>query len=489
MKTYKGLITELKIDKYAFGGKGIAKISREKISGNESEAGPTNNYIVFVDNAYPGDVVQAEITKSKKNYSEAKILKIIHPSADRIIPECDYFGICGGCKQQNLRYETQLKLKQKQIEEVFINPGGFKEIPMEEIVPSERIYFYRNKMEFTFSEKRWLTDEEIKSDIVHDSRFGLGLHPASAYIKVVDIYRCLLQSELSNQIVNCTREFFKSRGTSVYNTKTHSGYLRHLVIRQSEIHKQVMVNIVTAYEDDIIMRQYTNYLLSAIKNITTIVNNINLKKAAIATGDYEKVFYGDGFITDSIGKYKFRISANSFFQTNTLQAEKLYDVVKDFADIKNNHIVYDLYSGAGTIAVYLSAFSAKVFCFESSGSAIADAEENFKLNSVNNVRTVKADLYKPIKAIIEAHKIPEPDIVITDPPRGGMHKNVIEDIISLNPQKIVYVSCNPATQVRDLKYFNEAGYRLIRVKPVDMFPHTYHIENVVLLGKDQIREV
>jgi 23S rRNA (uracil1939-C5)-methyltransferase len=301
----------------------------------------------------------------------------------------------------------------------------------------------------------------------------------------LDIDECFLQSELSNKILNFTRTFFKGKNASIYSTKTHKGYLRNLVIRQSQNTDDLMVNLVTSSEDDELMNEYTNELLKAVPQITTIINNINLKKASVAIGDYEKAYCGTGFIHDNIGDYKFRVSANSFFQTNTLQAENLYKTAMEFAELKDDEIIYDLYSGAGTIAIYISDKAEKIYGFESVKSALKDADKNAKINSVNNVEFIEANLYKSFLSIVEKNKIPNPDVIIIDPPRSGMHKTTVDDTMKLNPEKIVYVSCNPATQARDIKLMVEAGYKLIKMKPVDMFPHTLHIENVALLRKSQ----
>jgi 23S rRNA (uracil1939-C5)-methyltransferase len=244
-----------------------------------------------------------------------------------------------------------------------------------------------------------------------------------------------------------------------------------------------MVNLVTSSEDDELMNEYTTELLKVVPQITTIINNINLKKASVAIGDYEKVYCGTGFIHDKIDNHKFRVSANSFFQTNTLQAENLYKTAMEFAELKGDEIIYDLYSGAGTIAIYVSDKAKKIYGFESVKSALKDADKNAKLNSVDNVEFIEANLYKTFLPIVEKNNIPNPDVIIIDPPRSGMHKTTVDDVIQLNPEKIVYVSCNPATQARDIKLMVETGYKIMRMKPVDMFPHTYHIENVAVLIK------
>jgi 23S rRNA (uracil1939-C5)-methyltransferase len=482
----KGDTLELEITRYAAEGKGIAKINRNIIKPEtdpqQQDSGEAN-YVVFVQGAYPGDKVTAQLRKIKKSYAEAVIVKIISPTKDRVEPRCKYFGTCGGCKQQDLKYDTQLKFKQELVKETFEHIAGLKDFEFEEIIPSESNFFYRNKMEFSFADKRWLTKEEIGSEDVFDKEFALGLHIRRIFDKVLDINECFLQSEISNEILNFTRTFFKERNASIYSTKTHTGFLRNLVIRESQHNDDLMVNIVTSEEDDALMEEYSSELLKSFPQITTVINNINTKKASVAIGDYEKVYHGEGFIYDKIGNYDFRISANSFFQTNTLQAENLYKTAMEFAELKGDEIIYDLYSGAGTIAIYVSGKAKKVIGFESIRSAIRDAAENAILNNTENVQFAEANLYKSFLPIIEQNNIPKPDVVIIDPPRSGMHKTTVDDVIQLNPGKIVYVSCNPATQARDVKLMVEAGYTLKKMKPVDMFPHTYHIENVALLLK------
>lgn len=483
MTVKKGDLLEFEIEKYAFEGKGIAKVNRNIFFPGE-ENDEEKKYVVFVEGSYPGDKVEAKLLKIKKTYAESKAVEIILTSPERVDAECAYFGTCGGCKQQDLNYSSQTKYKQRQVEEIFFRMGGFKNFEIEPILPSDLIFHYRNKMEYSFGDIRWLTVDEIKSGEDIDRNFALGLHIPGKFDKVLDIKKCYLQSPVSSKILNLTRDFFKTRGASIYSTKTHEGYLRNLVIKCSHNANDLMVNLVTSYEDDELMNVYCSYLLKEVPEIKTIVNNINLKKALIAVGDYEKVFYGSGYIYDYIGNYKFRISANSFFQTNTFQAEHLYNTALNYAGLKGEEIVYDLYSGAGTISIYISGKAKKVFAFETVESAIADAHENVRLNNIVNVKFITADLFKSFMQIVNENNIPLPDVIIIDPPRSGMHKNTVGDVLTLRPKKIVYVSCNPTTQVRDIKIFAEAGYRLIKIKPVDMFPHTFHIENVALLVKD-----
>ena len=480
----KGDIIELKIERYAFEGKGIARIDKGIIvPGAKLEGGKEKNYVVFADGSYPGDTVKVMLLKIKNSYSESKVVEIITPSEYRIPARCRYFGLCGGCKQQDLDYEVQLKFKQQQVEEIFQKMGGFKDFEIETIIRSEKVFYYRNKMEFSFSDKRWLKKEELADEKIIDKNFALGLHIPNIYDKVLDIEECFLQSEESNRIMNFTREFFKKRTTPIYSTKIHEGYLRNLVIKQSHHTDDLMVNLVTASENDELMDEYTSGLLKEIPTVTTVINNINKKLASVATGDYEKVFHGSGYISDSIGEYRFRVSANSFFQTNSLQAEKLYGAALDFAQLTGDEIVYDLYSGAGTITIFISGKAKKVYAFETIEPAINDAEENAKLNNIKNVKFIKADLYKSFLPILKSEGLPKPDVMIIDPPRSGMHPTTVQDAIELSPKRIVYVSCNPGTQARDIKFLTDAGYALEKIRPVDMFPHTYHIENVALLER------
>jgi 23S rRNA (uracil1939-C5)-methyltransferase len=449
----KGEIIELEISKYAFEGKGIAKVDKslivpgavkkvEAAPGDEDEERQGDEeqkkYVVFVHGSYPGDVVRAMITKIKNSYAEAKTVEVIRPSEERTKAPCKYFGVCGGCKQQDLNYEAQLKYKHEQVKDIFERLGGFHDFEFQDILPSEKTYFYRNKMEYSFAERRWLTKEELGDENV-EKNFALGLHLPNIFDKVLDINECLLQSEESNRILNFTREFFKKRNATIYSTKTHSGYLRNLIIRKTHHSKDLMVNLVTSEENDLIMKEYTKELLENVPEVTTIINNINTRKAQIAIGDYEIIYFGSGNIFDTIGDYNFRISANSFFQTNTLQAEKLYETGLKFGRIAKDDIVYDLYSGAGTISIYVSKAAKKVYAFESVEPAVKDAEENRKINKIDNVKFITADLNRSFLDIVKIKDLPSPDVVILDPPRSGMNPVTVKDVVSLDPDRIVYI--------------------------------------------------
>lgn len=469
----KGDIITVDIESYAFEGKGIAKLDRE-----DSD----KKFVVFVNGAYPGEKVEAFIQKKKRNFAQANVENIIEASPERIEARCRFFNVCGGCKQQDLDYKAQTKYKEEQVKEIYSHLGGITDFEFLPIEPSENIFFYRNKMEYSFANKRWLSKDEINADgEIADRNFALGLHIPRIFDKVLDIDECFLQSESSNRIMNFTRDFFKSREMSIYSTKTHEGYLRNLVIKQAFNTDDLMVNLVTSEDKPELMKEYSEEIVKAIPEITTVINNINEKKAQVAIGDYEKVYYGSGIIHDTIGKYKFRISPNSFFQTNTSQAEVLYKTALEFADIKKDDIVYDLYSGAGTISIYVSEHAKSVFAIEAVVDAVEDAKINLEINNIENVEFALADLNKSFIPVIDKMQIPNPDVIIADPPRSGMNPKTVKDILKLKPRVISYVSCNPTTQVRDINLLIEGGYKLEKLKPVDMFPHTYHIENVAKL--------
>ncbi|MDA3862079.1 MAG: 23S rRNA (uracil(1939)-C(5))-methyltransferase RlmD [Melioribacteraceae bacterium] len=476
----KGEILEFDIESYAYEGKGIAKIDYTEEDQPESD----KKFVVFVDGSYPGDKVTAQIRRKKRGYAEARVEEVLFPSKDRVEPRCSYFGTCGGCKQQDLDYSAQAKYKEEQEKDLFERLGGFENFEIEPIVQSEKTFYYRNKMEFSFANKRWLTKDEIGTEgEVADRNFALGLHIPRIFDKVLDLKECFLQSEESNQIMNFTRNFFKSKKASIFSTKTHEGYLRHLVIKQASNTTDLMVNLVTSSQNDEWMEEYSTKLMEVVPSITTIVNNVNTKKSQTAYGDFENNYIGDGYIYDKIGDFKFRISANSFFQTNTTQAANLYQIALNYADLKGDEIVYDLYSGAGTISIYVSKNSKEVYAFEAMDSAVKDAKNNNKLNDIDNVTHLQADLNRSFLPIVDHKSAPKPDVIVLDPPRAGMNPKTVKDLINLAAPKIVYVSCNPATQARDIKLLAEVGYKLIKMQPIDMFPQTYHIENVALLVK------
>jgi 23S rRNA (uracil1939-C5)-methyltransferase len=458
--------------------------------------------VVFVENAVPGDVVLAKLLKIKKSFVEANVIRIEHPSPLRVEPRCQYFGTCGGCKWQHVDYPAQLRFKQQQVVDSFERIGGFSNLNVLPIVGADEIYFYRGKMEYSFAEKQWLTEkpspnadrplpnEEHESQLLAldpqipnpQSPIFLGLHVPQRYDKVLDLDECHLQSVVSNQILNFTRDFARRNQLTVYDCDRNSGYLRFLVIRESKKTKEVMANLVTFDNRPDTMKQYAAELKSHIEHVTTVVNTINTRKAQIAFGETENVYLGNGWIHEQLGNHNFSISASSFFQTNVAQAEKLYGVVRDFGEFKDTDVVFDLYSGTGSIAIFISNLVKEVVGIESVESAIRDAEKNAQANGITNCRFLLGDLKDRLTkdtSWMSSH--PKPDVLIIDPPRNGMHPKVVEEILALAPERIVYVSCNPATQARDVELLCLEKYQLIKLQPVDMFPHTFHIENVALL--------
>ncbi len=457
---------KLTIENLAFGGKGIVHV---------------DDYIIFTPKgAVPGQVVKARITKATTNYGEAKVLEIIRKSDNEIIPPCPYFGWCGGCKHQNLQYEEQLRQLHNQVKELYYHLGGFKETVVNSPVPSDKIFRYRNKMEFAFSNRRWLIDsldEEKPKD------FALGLRAQGNYWKAIDIDDCIIAPEESGILLSSVRSFALKSKLSAYDQKSHEGFLRHLVIRKGQNTGQLMVNIVTNSDSPELLMPLADELSEKLPNLTSSVNTINTSVSGTTIGEKKNLLYGRQYIEEKFGSLTFKISPSSFFQTNTLMAEKLYEVVKDFAELKKDEVVWDLYCGTGTIALYLASFVKKVIGFEIVHEAIEDANENAKLNRIENIIFIEGNLDKLFRKEPELlRELPSPDLIIIDPPRSGMHPKLVNDIIQINPPKIIYVSCNPATQARDLKLIvDEGNYGIDSVQPVDMFPHTPHIEVVAKL--------
>lgn len=458
------------LERFAFEGKSVAR---------------PDGLVVFVSGAVPGDTVKVRLTKIKKNFCEASAFEVVVPSPLRTEPRCRYFGVCGGCKWQNVRYDAQLDFKRQHVIDALERIGGFRGIEVRPTIGSVDAYFYRNKMEFSFGEQ-WLSREQMENrrqDAPVRDPFALGLHPTERFDRVLDIEECWLQSELSSRIVNQVRRFAADQGLSTYSTHTHAGFLRNLVIRQSERTGELMVNLVTRDDRPDVMKALVNLLITEFPQITTICNNITERKSQVAVGEREKVYYGSGFITERIGVRTYQISANSFFQTNTLQAERLYETARTMAQLKASDVVYDFYSGIGTIALHIADDVRTVVCVESVAAAVDDAGRNAAMNHVGNCVFVLGDL----KEVLTEQKLMlstygEPDVLIVDPPRAGMHDDVVRGVMKLGPKRIVYVSCNPATQARDLKILAEQ-YRIGCAQPVDMFPHTFHIENVVALSR------
>jgi len=445
-----------------------------------------DGFVVFVRGGVPGDTVRMRVRAVKRNYAEADLVALEAPSPRRTEARCRYFGTCGGCTWQNIGYASQLEFKRRNVAGALERLGGFSAPPVPAPLAMADPFYYRNKMEFSFGE-RWRTSEEMGRTRPEGKTIGeiiepaLGLHLPGRYDRILDLHECWLQSETSVRIVNLVREFSLGQNLTVYSTVTQSGYLRNLVIRESKRTGETMVNLVTRDDRPGIMLQLTAVLLEAFPSLTTIVNNITERRSQVAVGDHEKVYHGPGTITERIGARTYRVSANSFFQTNTEQAERLYDTALAFAQLRPGDVVYDLYSGTGTIALHIAAGAGRVIGIESVEQAVEDARENAESNGVHNCQFLRGDLKDTLLSSRRSDEpLPAPDVIIVDPPRAGMHEKVAREIVSLTPRTIVYVSCNPSTQARDLKIICESGrYSIESIQPVDMFPHTQHIENVV----------
>jgi len=434
--------------------------------------------VIFISNAVPGDVVDIQTMKQRKAYYEGKAIKIQEYSPKRTEPVCKHFGTCGGCKWQNMHYDYQLEYKQR---EVVNNLQRLGKIELPEITPisgSKDIYFYRNKMEFSFSDSKWLTLKQIQSDEIIEDRNALGFHIPGMWDKILDIDKCHLQRDPSNAIRNGVKEFATQNNIPFFNTRNQEGLLRTLMIRTSSI-GELMV-LVQFFKDDQEPRELVmNYLKETFPEITSLLYVIN-EKGNDTIYDQEVLCYaGRDYIFEEMEGLKFKINAKSFYQTNSEQAYELYKITRDFAGLNGDETVFDLYTGTGTIAQFVAKKAKKVIGVEAVPDAITAAKENAQLNGIENVEFYVGDMKNVFNdAFIAQHG--QPDVVITDPPRDGMHKDVVAQLIKIKADRIVYVSCNSATQARDLALLDEY-YKVERVQPVDMFPQTHHVENVVLL--------
>lgn len=453
------------IEKYAAEGKSIARL----------EDGKT----LFVEGAVPGDVARVFVHKKKKSYAEGKAMDIVTPSPDRVTPFCEHFGVCGGCKWQMLPYAKQLEYKHQQVVDQLTRIGH---VALPEILPilgSEKTEFYRNKLEFTFSERSYLTREEIEAagdgEIVHKP--ALGFHAPGMFDKVVDINKCFLQDEPTNLIKNNIRTLAFENNWEFYDYKEQRGWLRNMIIRVATT-GEILVNLVVKEERPELFI-ILDKILEWVPNVTSLNYTIN-DKMNDSIYDLDVVCYaGMPYIHENLGQYKFKISPKSFFQTNTKQAEVLYSVTKEFAGLTGEEVLYDLYCGTGSIGIFCSEGAKSLIGIEVVEDAIADAKLNAAMNNLNNCKFYAGDVAKIATDEFFA-KHGKPDVIITDPPRAGMSEKLIQQLLKMRAPRVVYVSCNVATQARDLALLDEA-YKVIKIQPVDMFPHTHHIENVVLL--------
>ncbi len=439
-----------------------------------------NGTVVFVEFAVPGDIVDVKVTKKKKNYMEGFILSIVKPSEHRLKPFCEHFGICGGCKWQPLPYEMQLQAKQQQVWDQLVRIGHLEIPEISPILPSENTIYYRNKLEFTFSSKRWIYDNEDPESLTSEEKCGLGFHVGRFFDKVLDIRHCYLQPEPSNKIRLFVKEYAIKNGLEFYNIRENTGFLRNMIVRNNKL-GNVMLTVCFAYNDMEAISKMLDTVSEAFPEITSLYYVIN-EKLNDSIGDLECILYkGNDAIWESMGKLKFKIGPKSFYQTNSEQAYRLYSVAKDFASLTGNETVYDLYTGTGTIAQFVSDKATKVIGIEYVKEAIDDAKINAKANGIENCSFYAGDM----KDILTSEFIAEhgqPEVMIIDPPRAGMHPDVVKVILETAPERIVYVSCNPASQARDLSMMSDK-YEITAVQPVDMFPHTMHVENVCALRR------
>ncbi len=446
----------------------------------KSVAKSPDGRVIFLSNAVPGDIVDVQTGRKRKSFFEGKAVKFHKLSEKRTQPVCDYFGVCGGCKWQNMKYEEQLFYKQKEVTNNLIRIGHLELPEITPIAGCKEIYFYRNKMEFSFSDSRWLTNEEIKSGQDFDNKSACGFHIPRMWDKILDIDKCHLQEDPSNDIRNSIREFAKKNDISFFNPRHQHGLLRTLMIRIAST-GDIMV-VVQFFEENKVKRELLlNHIAEKFPEITSLQYVINHKGNDTIYDQDIIVFKGTDHIFEEMEGLKFKINAKSFYQTNSAQAYELYKIARNFANLKGDELVYDLYTGTGTIAQFIAKKAKKVIGVESVPEAIEDANENAKLNQIDNVEFFVGDMAKIFtKEFILQNG--NPDVIITDPPRDGMHKKVVEQILHILPKKIVYVSCNSATQARDLALMKD-DYQIIKTQAVDMFPQTHHVENVVLLER------
>lgn len=439
--------------------------------------------VIFIEGAVPGDVVDVFVSTNKKDYGEGRATHIHEYSKERTIPFCRHFGTCGGCKWQMLPYEKQLEYKQQEVAQNFRRIG---KVPLPEMMPiigaADTIH-YRNKLEFTFSNKRYLTREEIDTApppaaVTLGGEGALGFHVPRIFDKIIEIQQCFLMEDVNNTIRNSIRSFALENNYTYYDIKQHTGWLRNIIIRNCAT-GELMVNICLGYEDETATKRLLDYLLQQVPSITTLLYTINTKWNDTIYDLTPQVYFGKGFVIEKLEGFSFKIGPKSFFQTNTRQAEKLYTITRDFAELTGNEIVYDLYCGTGSIGIFLSGQAKKIIGVEVVAEAIEDAKINAALNNISHAGFFAGDVIKVCDdAFFAAHG--RPDVVITDPPRAGMHEKLVNKLLEIAAPKIVYVSCNTATQARDLGLLSEK-YAVEKIQPVDMFPHTHHIECVVLL--------
>lgn len=473
MRKKRITLEQVEVTDYAAEGKALAKV---------------NGKAIFIKGAVPGDLVDLQLLRNKKDWAEAKVIHVHRYSSERTEPFCTHFGTCGGCKWQMLPYPLQLAYKQREVEQHFQRIG---KVSVGEILPiagAEATSAYRNKLEFTFSNKRYLTDNErdalpqTDAAVVFPEQNAVGFHAPGIFDKIIDIRSCGLMDEINNRIRNTLRDYALHQNLSFYDIRRHTGWLRNIIIRYCTT-GELMVNVCIGYEDLPATEAMLNHLLEQVPGITTLLYTINTKWNDSIFDLQPQVFFGKGYVLETLGDFSFKIGPKSFFQTNTRQAEKLYSIVREFAALKGYETVYDLYCGTGSIGIFLSGKARKIIGVDVIADAIADAHENAALNGISHADFFAGDVIKICDdAFFARHG--SPDLVVTDPPRAGMHEKLVEKLLQMRAPRIVYVSCNTATQARDIALLSEA-YTVEKLQPVDMFPHTHHIESVALLNRKE----
>ena len=461
----------------------LEKVTITDVAAEGKALAKVNDMVVFVPYVVPGDVVDLQVKRKKNKYAEAVAVKFHEFSPKRAVPFCQHYGVCGGCKWQCLTYEDQIKYKQKQVTDNLTRIGKVELPEISPILGSEKTEFYRNKLEFTFSDKRWLTEEEVKAEVQYDQMNAVGFHIPGAFDKVLAIEKCWLQDDISNQIRNTIRDYAYEHGLAFYNIRNHEGLLRNLMIRTSSTGELMVLLQVRVSEDKDLdeTKKLLAHVADKFPQITSLLYVVNNKCNDTINDLDVEVFKGNDHIFEEMEGLRFKVGPKSFYQTNSEQAYNLYKVTREFAGLTGDELVYDLYTGTGTIANFVSRKAKKVVGIEYVPEAIEDAKVNSAINNITNTLFYAGDMKDMLtQDFINEHG--RPDVIITDPPRAGMHNDVIDVILFAEPKRIVYVSCNPATQARDLSLL-DAKYKVMAVQPVDMFPHTHHVENVVLLEK------
>lgn len=461
----------------------LEKVTITDVAAEGKAVAKVNDLVIFVPYVVPGDVVDLQVKRKKNYYAEAVAVKLHEKSPMRVEPFCEHYGVCGGCKWQCLAYADQIRYKQKQVYDNLTRIGKIELPEISPIIGSEKTMYYRNKLEFTFSNKRWLTEEEVKQDVKYEQMNAVGFHIPGAFDKVLAIEKCWLQDDISNQIRNAIRDYAYEHQYAFFNLRTQEGMLRNMMVRTSSTGELMVLLQCKIVNDEELekMKELLQFVADKFPQITSLLYVVN-NKCNDTIGDLDVcVFKGKDHIFEEMEELRFKVGPKSFYQTNSEQAYNLYKVARDFAGLTGNELVYDLYTGTGTIANFVSRQAKKVIGIEYVPEAIEDAKVNSELNGIKNTLFYAGDMKDILtEDFIRTHG--RPDVIITDPPRAGMHGDVIQVILAAEPERIVYVSCNPATQARDLQLL-DVKYKVKAVQPVDMFPHTHHVENVVLLEK------